>query len=40
MKANYTAQGETVAKLQMEVETLKQEMAALRKELAALKAKN
>lgn len=40
MKANYAAQGEAVAKLQTEVETLKQELAALRKEVAALKAKN
>ena len=40
MKANYAAQGETIAKLQSEVEMLKQELAALRKEVAALKAKN
>lgn len=38
MKANYTAQGETLAQLKSEMEAMKKELEALRQEVAALKA--
>lgn len=39
MKANYAAQGETIAQLKTEMEAMKKELEALRKEVAELKAK-